>query len=123
MAKKVLVVDDDNVTCELLEAMLAKIGVVTTIANKGAQAKQKVVESRFDLILLDLKLPDMDGLQVLDFIRQHSNNQDTSVVVTSGFESTEDTARCREAGCQAFLTKPFTFEQLSDVVNDWLSRS
>ena len=122
MTKKVLVVDDDSVTCDLLAAMLRKLGIGSTIAHKGAQAKQMVLDNRFDLILLDLKLPDMDGLQVLEFIRQHSNNQETGVVVTSGFESAQDTARCRNAGCQAFLAKPFTFEQLSNAVNAWLSR-
>lgn len=120
MAFKVLVVDDDEVTRELLSAMLAMLDLEVVVAETGAAATRQLNLQAFDLALVDLRLPDMDGLDVVRAIRANSWSRGAPVLATSGLEATEEEQRCFEAGCQGFLAKPFTLQKLAEAVRQVL---
>ena len=119
---KVLIVDDVEVVLKLEEILLKRTGSDVIKAKDGREALTLVKEERPDVVLLDLVMPEMNGDVVTRFIKQAPETKDSCVIVVTskGDESTED--RCREAGCDYFLTKPIRHDQLLDIVRDELAK-
>jgi CheY-like chemotaxis protein len=112
----VLVVDDEINLCRILGAKLTKSGYSVVAVHDGAQAVEKVRESDFDLVLLDLVLPKKDGLTALAEIR--SMRSGLPVIVMTACESAEALAQARSHGVSAYVNKPFDLDSLVTLVND-----
>ena len=105
---KVLVVDDSRTLRLILSESLAALGIRNiTLANDGAKALARLKDERFDLMLLDMEMPEMDGLEVLLTLRAESALQSLSVIVISGISSLERAYKCIENGADDYLPKPF----------------
>ncbi len=106
---EILVVDDSKVMREMIVACLrAQPGLTFTHAASGLEAIEKLSLQKFDLMLLDLNMPDIGGIEVVEFVRaqDHMKALPVIVVTTRGDEGSR--ARALESGASRFITKPFT---------------
>lgn len=110
----VLVVDDEINLCRILGAKLAKSGYSVVAVHDGQQAIDKVRETSFDVVLLDLILPKVDGLSALAEIRAF--DRDLPVIVMTACESSESLDKARSHGVSAYVNKPFDLDSLVELV-------
>lgn len=110
----VLVVDDEINLCRILGAKLAKSGFSVVAVHDGQTAIDKVRETTFDVVLLDLILPKVDGLSALAEIR--SLDSDLPVIVMTACGSSETLERARSHGVTAYINKPFDLDSLVELV-------
>lgn len=102
-----LVVDDNSMNRDLLSRQLARAGYVVETAESGQQALDLMQERAFDLVLLDVIMPDIDGLEVLRRIKSDERLAEIPVVMLSSLDDVESAIRCIELGADDFLHKPF----------------
>jgi class 3 adenylate cyclase len=103
---RLLVVDDNKVNRLLLGRGLEQQGHRVAFAENGRQALEMLHQSEFDLMLLDIQMPEMDGYQVLEKVASDLNLRDIPVIVTSAMEELDSIVRCIEMGAEDYLTKP-----------------
>ena len=102
---RILVVDDEEGMCEFLQYLLEGEGYEVDVAHSGDQALAKVEESSFNLILADIKMPGIDGLEMLRHMREADEN--TVVIVMTGYSSLETAIKAIKYDASDYLTKPF----------------
>ena len=112
MTKKILIVEDNIDLIQVLSLTLEFEGYEVIWAADGNQALNMAASQLQDLILLDLSLPDMDGLEVARQIRQNQKTHSIPILVTTGRVSFEDKEKCLQSGCDDYISKPFTPKQL-----------
>jgi CheY-like chemotaxis protein len=117
--KNVLLIDDDELSRELVEAMLERLQAAVVAEASGGAGLQRLEREAFDLVLVDLKLPDMHGTELLQRLAERREPA-PPVVVVSGAEVVESRERCRQLGCAGYLAKPFSFQQFEAVVGPLL---
>ena len=103
---RLLVVDDNKVNRLLMSRGLEQQGHTTASAENGRIALEMLRREDFDLVLLDMEMPEMDGFQVLEQLVKDTKLRDLPVIVTSSLEGIENVVRCIELGAEDFLTKP-----------------
>ena len=103
----ILVVDDQLQNIELLEAYLVPQGYEIVKAASGEEALEKLVHNQIDLILLDVMMPKMSGIEVLEKLRADEKTKAIPVVMVTVLKETEDKVKALEAGCDDFISKPF----------------
>jgi class 3 adenylate cyclase/CheY-like chemotaxis protein len=103
----VLVVDDNESNRELLARRLQREGHVCAFAENGRESLALATRERFDVILLDILMPEMDGYQVLQALKSSEDLADIPVIMLSGLDQDESVVRCIELGADDFLPKPF----------------
>ena len=103
----ILVVDDQFQNNELLEACLVPQGYEIIKAVSGEEALGKLSSNQIDLILLDIMMPKMSGLEVLEKVRASEKTKAIPVVMVTALKETEDKIKALEAGCDDFISKPF----------------
>ena len=105
-AGSLLVVDDNRVNRLLLGRALEQLGHTVTFAENGRQAIEILRQRPFDLVLLDIEMPEMDGYQVLEALAADPRLRDLPVVMMSSIEEVDSVARCIEMGAEDYLFKP-----------------
>lgn len=111
-----LVVDDSEDTIRMLQELLKIGGANVMTANNGAEALRLAREHEFDVILSDISMPEMDGFEFLQRLREIDGRQDVPVVAITGFGRSDDIARVRAAGFYSHLTKPLNLQTLAEVL-------
>jgi DNA-binding response OmpR family regulator len=119
--KAILVVDDDTDAAELLENNLHAAGFNVTIAPDSAEALHRVARATPDLVILDLTLPDMDGIQVCRQIKENPSSKHVPVIVLTGKTTEVDRIVAFEFGVNDYITKPFNPRELILRVRNLLS--
>ena len=102
-----LVVDDDEGNRSMLARRLVRLGYRVTIAENGRRALDALQAERFDLMLLDIQMPELNGYEVLERLKADPALRDIPVIVLSASDETERVARCIEMGAEDYLPKPF----------------
>ena len=113
---KVLVIDDSNTIRRSAEIFLRQGGHEVVLAEDGFDALSKVNDHDPQLIFCDILMPKLDGYQTCAIIKRNPRFADTPVVMLSSKDGIFDKARGRMVGCQDYLTKPFTKDQLLQTV-------
>lgn len=120
MKGHILLVDDNPNDIELtlmaLEPDMAANGSQVTVAQSGLEALQFLAQHPYDLILLDLNMPHMDGLAVLGAVKAKENLRDIPVVMLTTSAEPGDIERCYQKGANAYVVKPLDFEQFSQAM-------
>ncbi len=116
---KILIADDDNISVILLINYLKSINADFIIARNGQEALDLFNQNpNLDLILMDIKMPMLDGLEVTMQIK--AKNPNIKIIAETAFAMADDERKAIEAGCDAYITKPFNAERLITLVNDLL---
>ena len=120
---KILVVDDDPQLLLLLTSMLARIGPEPDTAETAAEGMEKLQNNKFDLLILDLMLPDKDGFEVLRELREDPRFATLPVIILSALADPDTISRGLELGADGYLTKPYLPNTLTSRVRSILERS
>ena len=111
---RILIVDDDQQVCKLLNVLLSAGDYEIHTANTGKEALTYLKEDKFDLIVLDIVLPDINGFKVCERIK--AGNKHTRVIAMTGYDSEEVRKKIMNSGADAYLIKPFQFTTLLNHV-------
>lgn len=102
------------------KGMLAKLGCQVQLATQGAEALELLEQDEFDLVLMDCNMPVMDGYEASRRIRQSGRWPDLPIVALTANAMPEERERCRAAGMNDYLAKPFRREELLALVDHWV---
>ena len=116
----VLVVDDDTINQMVAEEILTRVGIHVTLANHGQEAVDILQTRRFDLVLMDVQMPVMDGYEAARTLRREGRFKDLPIVAMTAHALEGDRAACLEAGMNDYLSKPIDVEKLFDVLASWI---
>lgn len=120
MTQRILVIDDDEHVTSTLRRGLAYEGYAVDVANSSRRGLTLARERAPDLVILDMMLPDLDGLEVLDRLR--ADGTDTPVVILSARDEPDDQAAGLDRGADDYVPKPFTFDVLTARIRALLRR-
>jgi len=123
--REILIVDDSASNRDILTELLKPIGFKIVEASSGLQAVQLVKEMRYDLILMDRWMPEMDGFEAIEQIQGLTNRQTGPIIAMSASVSEKDQALSKELGYDDFLPKPISWYRLEDIIKkhlrlDWI---
>ncbi len=121
--KRVLIVEDEESLLKLETILLTVKGYEVSGASTGKDALEKLAGETFDLILLDIMLPDIDGFEICRRIKEHPRHAQIPVVMLTAKKSTEDQERGATSGADAYLTKPFKSAMIIEVIEKLISGS
>ncbi len=119
LTRQILIVEDDEDTAEVVSTLLEDAGYTTLAVDRGESALNEIASLAPDLVLLDIILPDIDGLEVLRRVRDRSF---LPMIVLSGLNQERDKVRALEAGADDYMSKPFSPEELLARVSALLRR-
>lgn len=120
MQKKILVVEDNQMNLELVSDILEANGYDVIQAQGGQEALQIAREQQPDLILMDIQLPEMDGLEVTRLLKKDEQTQGISVVALTAHAMRGDEEKAREAGCSGYIAKPINTREFARTVAGFL---
>ncbi len=118
--EKILIVDDERSMRDVLSIMLKRTGYAVTTAANGEEAIAQLGKDIFDLVITDLKMPKVSGLDVLKAVKEQS--PDTVVLMVTAFASTESAVEAMKQGAYDYLTKPFQVDELQLIVRNALEK-
>jgi DNA-binding response OmpR family regulator/HPt (histidine-containing phosphotransfer) domain-containing protein len=119
--RRVLVVDDNEMNRQLMRTLLGKLGLPCELAENGVQALELLRASRYDLVLLDMEMPVMDGWQTIREIRADGALADLDVVALTAHAVSGSAERCLAAGCDGYLSKPLDAARFRALLETRLS--
>jgi two-component system chemotaxis response regulator CheY len=122
MKKKILVLDDSPFMLTLISDMLIELNYAVTTVDNGNDACQKVESTRYDLIITDLNMPDMDGLEFTKKVRTYPNCRFVPILMLSGEGNEEKISEAKKMGVATFLSKPPKEGQLKSILQIILSK-
>jgi PAS domain S-box-containing protein len=119
---RILVAEDDPINRELAMVLLADAGLVVDLAEDGEQAVALAQANPYDAILMDMQMPNLDGIEAAQRIRRIAGHVRTPILATTANAFVSDRERCLAAGMDDFITKPIRPELLYGALLKWLSR-
>jgi Response regulator containing CheY-like receiver, AAA-type ATPase, and DNA-binding domains len=111
-----LVIDDKAEVRTATKSFLAFMGFDSTFAEDGLKAKDELSQKSFDLVVSDIEMPNMNGFEVLSFIRKNPLSAKTPVIMLSSLDGEEVKLRCDKLGAQAYIVKPFTMDTMKGAL-------
>ncbi len=123
MRKTILIVDDDMDLCHIIRTFLDRLGYDTVLAVNGKEAVDLAISHMPDLILMDIMLPVMDGLQATRLIRENPHTHSIPIVAMTARVTMDDKKKCFRTGCDGFIAKPFTVKELIFSMEEVLKQS
>ncbi len=118
--EKILIVDDESSMRDVLQIMLKRSGYAVTVASDGVEALGQVQKEIYDLVITDLRMPKVDGLEVLKSVK--SSSPDTVVLVVTAFASADSAVEAMKHGAYDYLTKPFQVDEVQLIIRNALER-
>jgi CheY-like chemotaxis protein len=118
MAKRILIVDDDELVLIALRELLRPAGYVVETVSSGSQALERLSKEMFDLLILDIIMPEMDGFELCKRIREKENYRDVPIVFLTAKSREEDRKMGIDAGANLFLSKPISPQKLLHLISD-----
>ena len=123
MSQKILVVEDNNRNRRLLKILLESRGYEVIEAVTGEEAMKYLRDSNPDLILMDIQLPNVDGLELTRDIKSNPKTADIPIVAVTAYAMKGDRERILEAGCDGYISKPIDTRKLILLVTETLENS
>jgi two-component sensor histidine kinase/ActR/RegA family two-component response regulator len=116
----ILIVDDDESTCKSLSLIFKKKGYETDCAGTGQAAKEKIEERFFNLALFDIKLPDMEGVELIPILKE--KHPDTVIIMVTAHASLETAVRAMNEGASSYITKPINVDDVLATIREVLEK-
>jgi CheY-like chemotaxis protein len=120
MKRKILLVEDHPANVEMLTMGLEFLGYAVTVAGDGNEAVEMVASQLPDLIVMDILLPNVNGLEAASRIRSNPKTRAIPILAATALAMPGDMEKCLESGCDAYLAKPFTPKQLAAAIEKLL---
>jgi two-component system sensor histidine kinase/response regulator len=121
---RVLVVEDNPTNQTLAKAQLSALGYTAEIVSDASQALEALLDTRYDIVLMDCELPGMDGFAAtVELRRREGDARHTSVIALTAHATEADRRRCLESGMDGYLAKPTKLQALADMLNRWRGTS
>lgn len=120
MSKKVLIVEDNELNMKLFHDLLEAHGIDTVETSDGNAVLDLARENKPDLILMDIQLPEVSGLDVTKWLKADEELKDIPVVAITAFAMKGDEEKIREGGCEDYISKPISVTRFLDVVDSYL---
>lgn len=119
MAKKILVIDDEELVSESLKKLLKKQGYDATVARSGVEALAKIKDGEFDLIVSDIRMSDMNGIEIVRRIRAHlkeNGKKPVPEILITGYASEDNLEEAKRLNVADYIYKPFNIKEFLDIV-------
>ena len=123
MSKKVLIVEDYELNMKLFHDLLDSQGYETLQTREGLQALALARQHRPDLILMDIQLPEISGLEVTRWLKDDEELRDIPVIAVTAFAMKGDEERIRQGGCEAYISKPISIATFLETVRRYLGEA
>lgn len=123
MKKRILLVEDNLATVDVMRQELEFLGYDVTVAKNGIEAVEMASSELPDLIVMDIRMPKMDGFQAASRIRRNPKTQAIPILAATAKALPGDREKCLQSGCDDYLAKPFTHRELGAVIEKLLKRS
>ena len=120
MAKSVLIVEDNELNMKLFHDLLEAHGYRTLQTRNGFEAMEIARAEHPDLILMDIQLPEVSGLEVTKWIKEDETLKSIPVIAVTAFAMKGDEERIRQGGCEAYLSKPISVVKFLETVKSYL---
>jgi two-component system cell cycle response regulator DivK len=120
MAKKILIVEDNELNMKLFCDLLEAHGFATVQTNEGANVLALMRQHRPDLVLMDIQLPEISGLDVTRMIKADPELKQVPVIAVTAFAMKGDEEKIREGGCNAYITKPISVGTFIQTIQQYL---
>jgi DNA-binding NtrC family response regulator len=111
---KIMVLDDEPIVCKRLKPAFEKLGYEVDTFIQSSEAMKQLQEKAYDIIITDLKMPGVDGMQFLEVVKRRSKS--TEVIVITGFATLETAKESFQKGVFDFIAKPFKLNEIQQVV-------
>ena len=123
MAKTVLIVEDNELNMKLFHDLLEAHGYQTVCTRNGIEALDLARKHRPDLVLMDIQLPEVSGLEVTKWLKDDPELKVIPVVAVTAFAMKGDEERIREGGCEAYISKPISVAMFIDTVRQFIGEA
>jgi two-component system cell cycle response regulator DivK len=123
MKKLILIVDDHPDLVQMLEIALKFFGYEVLVAYNGLKAIEIATLKSPDLIVMDMRMPIMNGIQAISLIRQDPTTKNIPILAATANAMPGDRERCLAAGCDGYISKPFSYKKFVALINGLLRRS
>ncbi|MEM7620544.1 MAG: response regulator [Pseudomonadota bacterium] len=123
MKKKVLIVEDNELNMKLFHDLLDTHGYETIQTRDGIEALNLARRHHPDLILMDIQLPEVSGLEVTKWLKEDKDLQDIPVVAVTAFAMKGDEQRIREGGCEAYISKPISVKTFMTTIQQFIGET
>ncbi len=120
MPKKILIVEDNEINMKLIQDLMEAQGYDTLQTGDGKEALSLALQHQPDLILMDIQLPEVSGLEVTKWIKEDENLSSIPVIAVTAFAMKAEEVVIREGGCDAYIAKPISINTLIDMVRKFL---
>jgi CheY-like chemotaxis protein len=118
--KKVLIAEDNPDSLEIITFQMEMMGYSVIAAKHGQEAVEKAVEEEPQLIVMDIMMPKMDGREATRIIRSNPKTQNIPILASTVLFRESDLKSCIDAGCNDYITKPFTLKQLQGKIQNFI---
>ncbi|MHA1189453.1 MAG: response regulator [Alphaproteobacteria bacterium] len=123
MAKTVMIVEDNELNMKLFNDLLRANGYNTMPMRTGHEALEALNKQRPDLIIMDIQLPEISGLEVTRIIKQDDNLKDIPVIAVTAFAMKGDEERILQGGCEGYLSKPISVATFVETVKTYVGEA
>ncbi len=120
MSKKILVVEDHPDMSNIITLQLERLGFAVISVNNGMEGVEKAIEEKPQLILMDMRMPGMDGREATRKIRSNPETKDIPILATTVLYREAELTECIEAGCNDYIVKPFAPSELASRIEQLL---
>jgi len=114
----ILLAEDNEANLETMEAFLEYAGYSVLVARNGKEAIESAVEYKPDIILMDIQMPKMDGIEAIRILKNDSNTSHIPIIALTALAMPGDRDRCFAAGANDYISKPVNFDTLVSSIND-----
>ncbi len=119
---RILIVEDDPTTVQLIEFLLKKNDFEVLVAHNGVEALEISKKEKSDLILMDVMMPKMDGIEAIEELKKDEDTRDIPIVILSALGQEMDVMRGLQAGAASYIVKPFSPKELLDEIKAKLEK-
>lgn len=122
MTKTILIVEDNELNMKLFQDLLEAHGINTIETRDGSRVLEIAREHKPDLILMDIQLPEISGLDVTKMLKQDEELKSIPVIAVTAFAMKGDEQKIREGGCEDYISKPISVTHFLEVINHYLGK-